>query len=258
MNNRILTQIRKLNWVLSESTVGRLSYSDLSKTLSEIVDANVLITDRQGIVIGAGYTNAEDASTIEDEVGNEKLTEFHTNTFLSIDKTIENLTGEESRPILGENYEHTDKYHCIVPIVCGGLRMGTLVIAKYGEKFDEVDIAICEFGATVVGIEIARNQSLQSEADKRLMDTVDMALSKLSYSEKMCVNKIFDVFEEDEGLLVVSKVAAEYNLTNSVIVNALRKLESGGVLVSTSLGMKGTRIKIINPFFREKVKNIVI
>ena len=72
MNNRILTQIRKLNWVLSESTVGRLSYSDLSKTLSEIVDANVLITDRQGIVIGAGYTNVEDASTIEDEVGNEK------------------------------------------------------------------------------------------------------------------------------------------------------------------------------------------
>ncbi|MCL8209092.1 MAG: GTP-sensing pleiotropic transcriptional regulator CodY, partial [Actinomycetia bacterium] len=33
----------------------------------------------------------------------------------------------------------------------------------------------------------------------------------------------------------------------SVIVNALRKLESAGVVETRSLGMKGTRIRVLNP-----------
>ncbi|MDX5324286.1 MAG: GTP-sensing pleiotropic transcriptional regulator CodY, partial [Exiguobacterium sp.] len=38
-------------------------------------------------------------------------------------------------------------------------------------------------------------------------------------------------------------------ITRSVIVNALRKLESAGVIESRSLGMKGTYIKILNDNF---------
>ena len=256
MEGRILSKIRRLNWVLSESTTGSLSYSDLSAILSEIINANVLITDIAGKVLGAGYTNLEDASTIEDEVGNEKLTDFHTNTFLSVEKTVENLTGEESFVLLGENYGNTDKYHCIVPIFCGGQRMGTMMAARYDCLFDEVDIALCEYGATVVGIEIKRNQSLAMEAANRLMDAVDIAIETLSFTEKDALSRIFAEFEGDEGLIIVSKVASKYTITNSVIVNALRKLESAGVLQSKSLGMKGTRIKITNPYFREKVDKL--
>ena len=35
-------------------------------------------------------------------------------------------------------------------------------------------------------------------------------------------------------------------ITRSVIVNALRKFESAGVIESRSLGMKGTYIKVLN------------
>ena len=38
-------------------------------------------------------------------------------------------------------------------------------------------------------------------------------------------------------------------ITRSVIVNALRKLESGGIIESRSLGMKGTYIKVQNTKF---------
>ena len=48
------------------------------------------------------------------------------------------------------------------------------------------------------------------------------------------------------GLLVASKIADRAGITRSVIVNALRKLESAGVIETRSLGMKGTYIKILN------------
>ena len=59
-----------------------------------------------------------------------------------------------------------------------------------------------------------------------------------------------------EGLLVASKVADRSGITRSVIVNALRKLESAGVIESRSLGMKGTYIKIVNSKFREELAKV--
>ena len=48
---------------------------------------------------------------------------------------------------------------------------------------------------------------------------------------------------EQKVYLFASKIADRVGITRSVIVNALRKLESAGVIESRSLGMKGTYIK---------------
>ena len=45
-------------------------------------------------------------------------------------------------------------------------------------------------------------------------------------------------------------------ITRSVIVNALRKFESAGVIESKSLGMKGTYIKVKNEYLIDEVKKI--
>ena len=47
-------------------------------------------------------------------------------------------------------------------------------------------------------------------------------------------------------MLVASKIADRVGITRSVIVNALRKLESAGVIESRSSGMRGTYIKVLN------------
>jgi transcriptional pleiotropic repressor len=62
------------------------------------------------------------------------------------------------------------------------------------------------------------------------------------------VEHIFEELGGVEGLLVASKIADQLGITRSVIVNALRKFESAGVIESRSLGMKGTYIKVLNPF----------
>ena len=53
--------------------------------------------------------------------------------------------------------------------------------------------------------------------------------------------------------VIASKVADRVGVTRSVIVNALRKLESAGIIESRSLGMKGTFIKVLSPLFVEEL-----
>jgi transcriptional pleiotropic repressor len=60
------------------------------------------------------------------------------------------------------------------------------------------------------------------------------------------ITHIFDSLEGTEGILVASKIADSVGITRSVIVNALRKFESAGVIESRSSGMKGTYIKVLN------------
>jgi len=57
-----------------------------------------------------------------------------------------------------------------------------------------------------------------------------------------------------EGLLVASKIADRVGITRSVIVNALRKFESAGLIETKSLGMKGTYIRIKNEFLLEELR----
>ncbi len=253
MGNEILNKIRRLNWVLSESTTGNLSYEDLSRILSEIIDANVYIFEINGVVIGVAYTNALDSSTYEDEQGIETIPDKHNVGFLSTDETKPNLIGDDLIPVLGEDYEMKDKYHTIIPVVCGGERLGTLLLTRYNELFSDEEIALCEYGATVVGLEIRRNTQLERARDRSLKLAVDMAMETLSYSEKNAIEKIVNQLDGDEGLIVTSKVASQYGLTNSVVVNALRKMGSAGLLESKSLGMKGTHIRLINPYLKETV-----
>ena len=75
MSEEILYKIRRLNWVLSESTTGSLSYQDLSRILSEIISANIYVLNSAGKVLGVAYTDAKDTSTFEDELGFEKVSD---------------------------------------------------------------------------------------------------------------------------------------------------------------------------------------
>ena len=59
-----------------------------------------------------------------------------------------------------------------------------------------------------------------------------------------------------EGILVASKIADRVGITRSVIVNALRKFESAGIIESRSSGMKGTYIKVLNDFIFEELEEI--
>lgn len=192
------------------------------------------------------------------ETGAEKFPIEYNEALLKVTTTQANLTAEEALKIFKYDYDTSDKLHTIIPILGGGQRWGTLILTRYAPDFNDEDLVLGEYGATVVGLEIQRRKALEEEEESRQRAVVQMAIGTLSYSEIEAVQQIFAELEGDEGLLVASKIADRSGITRSVIVNALRKLESAGVIESRSLGMKGTHIKIINSKFHDELASLNI
>ena len=252
MSADLLSKVRKLNWVLQESATGAFSFNELCGILSDLMDSNVYIINKSDKVLGVHYKIRSDSSTITDpETGKEKFPNEYNEALLKIVNTQANLKGEEALAIFKYDYDTADKLHTVVPILGGGQRIGTLVLARYAPEFTDEELVLSEYGATLVGLEIQRQKSLEVEEDTRKSTIVQMAIGALSYSELEAMHRVFQELNGNEGLLVASKIADRSKITRSVIVSALRKLESAGVVESRSLGMKGTYIRILNDKFIE-------
>ena len=123
-------------------------------------------------------------------------------------------------------------------------------------EYDIDDIILTEYGTTVVGLEMMRSVNEENEEEKRKVAIVRSAINTLSYSELEAILHIFDELDGNEGILVASRIADRVGITRSVIVNALRKFESAGVIESRSSGMKGTYIKVVNDVVFDELDRI--
>ncbi len=257
-DNNILEKVRKLNWVLKEGPKGDFSFNEMCAILRTLTNSNVYLSDAKGKLIGFDFAVEEDSSAILDELTGDRLLPDEYNVeLMKISETKPNVKEEEFLKIFKNDINTKCKLHTFIPVEAGGIRLGSLVLSRYEEEYSCEDIALAEVGATAVALEIIRVKAIEEKEEQRRLETVNMALNTLSYSEAEAVKKIFMELEESEGILVASKIADKSSITRSVIVNALRKLESAGVIESRSLGMKGTHIKITNSKFGEVVRRDV-
>ena len=101
-----------------------------------------------------------------------------------------------------------------------------------------------------------RSVNEENEEETSKEHNVQSEIRPLSFSELEAIIHIFDELGGTEGILVASKVADRVGITRSVIVNALRKFESAGVIESRSSGMKGTYIKVLNDYVFTELEKI--
>jgi len=254
MSVQLLDKTRKINRLLHNNNSSKVVFNDICAVLTGILNSNVLVVSRKGKVLGVGHCQgvAPIEELIENRVGshvdgmlNERL--------LSILSTKENVNLET----LGFSSAIVKDYQAIVtPINIAGERLGTLFIYKKGASYEIDDIILSEYGTTVVGLEMLRSVNEESAEEIRKEQIVQSAISTLSFSELEAIVHIFDELEGNEGILVASKIADRVGITRSVIVNALRKFESAGVIESRSSGMKGTYIKVVNDYVFEELEEI--
>jgi codY helix-turn-helix domain len=229
-------------------------FNDICKVLSEILLSNILVISKKGKVLGVSICPEVDEihELIEDKVGG-YIDKMLNERLLSVLSTKENV----NLATLGFAEENVKKYQAIItPIDIAGERLGTLFIYKADEQYDIDDIILCEYGTTVVGLEMMRSVNEENAEETRKVQIVKSAISTLSFSELEAITHIFDELDGNEGILVASKIADRVGITRSVIVNALRKFESAGVIESRSSGMKGTYIKVLNDVIFDELKNL--
>ena len=251
MGVQLLDKTRKINKLLHNNSSSKVVFNDICEVLTEILDSNVLVISKKGKVLGGSKCEGVPYITelIEREIG-KHVDDMLNERLLSILSTKENVNLQT----LG--FEHVPgNYQGIVnPIDIAGERLGTLFIYKSDSQYDIDDIILSEYGTTVVGLEMMRSVNEENAEENRKVQIVKSAISTLSFSELEAITHIFEELDGNEGILVASKIADRVGITRSVIVNALRKFESAGVIESRSSGMKGTYIKVLNDVVFDELK----
>ena len=254
MSVQLLDKTRKINKLLHNNNSSKVVFNDICEVLTEILNSNVFVVSKKGKVLG--ISKCEGVDEIQELITNEVgglIVEMLNERLLSILSTKENVNLQT----LGFSPEHVRNYQAIItPINIADERLGTLFIYKRDSLYEIDDIILSEYGTTVVGLEMLRAVNEESAEEVRKEQIVKSAISTLSFSEMEAIIHIFDELEGTEGILVASKIADRVGITRSVIVNALRKFESAGVIESRSSGMKGTYIRVINDFVFKELENL--
>lgn len=248
---KLLERTRKINKMLQEAAGKPVNFKEMSESLRDVIGANVFIVSRRGKLLGFAIKQEIENERMKKMLEERQFPEEYTQSLFNVHESSANL--DINSEYTAFPVENKDLFQTglttIVPIIGGGERLGTLILSRLNDKFEDDDLILAEYGATVVGMEILREKAEEIEEEARSKAVVQMAISSLSYSELEAIEHIFEELDGNEGLLVASKIADRVGITRSVIVNALRKLESAGVIESRSLGMKGTYIKVLNDKF---------
>ena len=245
MSVQLLDKTRKINKLLHNNNSHKVVFNDICEVLSNILLSNVLVISRKGKVLG--IKNRQDIEVIDELINNEVggyVDTLLNERLLGVLSTKENVNLET----LGFEHTETDRYQAIItPIDIAGERLGTVFMYRKEHHYEIDDIILVEYGTTVVGLEMMRSVNEENAEETRKVSIVKSAISTLSFSELEAIQHIFDV---------ASKIADRVGITRSVIVNALRKFESAGVIESRSSGMKGTYIKVLNDVVFDELKKM--
>ncbi|OFI07715.1 GTP-sensing transcriptional pleiotropic repressor CodY [Clostridium acetireducens DSM 10703] len=254
----LLEKTRMLNKILQKSGTEPVVFDDIAKVLSDVLVSNVYIISRKGKILGYDFSVGFECDIVKEDIINEmRFPDFYNEKLLNVHETRANITNKGKCVFNeGSKCDLKSKLTTIVPINGNRERLGTLLLARFDKPFTDDDLILSEYSATIIGLEILRSKQDEIESEARKKAVVQLAIGTLSYSELEAVEHIFNELDGDEGLLVASKIADKVGITRSVIVNALRKFESAGVIESRSLGMKGTHIRILNDKLLDELKKI--
>lgn len=250
--DELLKKTRRVNRAFQSKREGEpLDYTKLAGMLSEFSTANVYIVDKSGRLLGyhwlPDYTSKALSESFRDGVMPDEFV-------VRMNRCRDSEIHDEDAPLFDDDYEgeKPEKHLMYVPVIgAGAERLGTIMLVREKVPFNVEDILLAEYLGMLVGIQFLNERAKVLEETARSRLSVQMAMRALSYSELESMKHIVDELDGPEGVAIASRVADRVGVTRSVIVNAIRKLESAGLIESRSLGMKGTYIKILSPLLLE-------
>lgn len=254
MSVELLDKTRKINTLLHNNNSSKVVFNDICKVLGDVLASNVLVISKKGKILGL-FEDPKITALSAFEIGG-------VGTFIDSllnERILSVLSTKENVNLATLGFSEKESAGCqaiLTPIDIAGERLGTLFLYRNSNSYSIDDIILSEYGTTVVGLEMMRAVHEENADEIRKRQIVKSAINTLSYSEFGAIIHVFDELDsnEGEGLLVASKIADRVGITRSVIVNALRKFESAGVIEARSSGMKGTYIKVLNDYIYEELQ----
>lgn len=249
MSVQLLDRINRVNRFLRNGTGFSIDTDELCNMFGKLIKSDVIVTDDKGVILGI-YDNPDitPIDYLDVTVIGDTLDEDINERLMSVLSTRENVHSS----MLGIESEEYEQYEfLVIPIDISGERLGTILTYRINNQYEIDDIILGEYVTTIVSLELLHGMHDDEEDVAQKRKQVGLAIHSLSYSEIYAAYCALSALKKTKGILIVSRVAGEYGITRSAIVNSIKKLNSAGVIKSKSMGVKGTAINIQNEYIME-------
>ncbi len=259
LEKSLLERVRKVNQIILHSSDESPDVNFAANALASIIPGSVFLLDGGGKLLNDISNQQFACERLKNYLTAEGVLPdyYKIKSALRSRKPRVNETYQISLcPLTGKKKEacpHGDIYLMMLPVLSGPEQMGTILVHRHRGPFEHDDLILAEIGAAITGMILTRLKTVQLEEDRWHRNMAGVAFESLSYSEVEAIEEIFKKLTENENIVVASRIADNLGITRSVIVNALRKFESAGIIESRSLGMKGTYIRLKNPCAMEEI-----
>jgi len=250
MNEELLKKIRRIHRLLQQAGKDPLMFEEICALCGELTESSVLILSKRGKALQVYRYEGQDDVLESYWEKDAAVPERRASSLRRITEVTENA----DLHLYGVGTANETVKSVLVPLDSAGERIGTLILCRKQDDYTADDLILVEFVSMIIARELAQAIYQESESERKKSEVIQAAVATLSYSELAAILHIFQELDGEEGLLVASKIADRVGITRSVIVNALRKFESAGVIESRSLGMKGTYIRILNSALRDELQ----
>lgn len=247
----LLDNIRKLKSIIYSKRMQDQDFASICAMLSDMLDSHVLLISDNGRVISAGLNNRLSF----------RIKEFkHTpGEFLDTDMHERVLrvmsTNERVDLSLFGVTDYASSCAMICPLIANDKRMGTLIVYRDQGFYQVDDVVTLEYAGAIISLSLLYAQFHQEDIESNLIAKLESGLASLSHAELLFVSSLPDHLRDNtEGVIKTAHIADSLHMSRSVVNSAMRKLASAGILDFRSCGMKGTHIKILNPYFLDRVR----
>ncbi|MGN1318580.1 MAG: hypothetical protein ACI4VF_06145 [Lachnospirales bacterium] len=169
---------------------------------------------------------------------------------LKIDIVIADKKGNSifNIPFKGEDYFFK------IPLKSVAVKYGMIYVNGI-DNLSQNELAFFYSTIPIISILLRNIYNRNDSNIKRQIKASRVVIGSLTVSEYKALVNVFKYFDKNEGIVVISRIAKESKITRSIIVNAIKKIESAGIVDSRSLGMKGTKISVNNKYFISELRN---
>lgn len=239
--NSILEEIRQLNRAFLQNTSRGPTLEEAASIIAEKTGFSVLVTDNNGVILAGATAPGKDDSIFPALIDEGSITGNR-----SMKKAA--AVNEPQHNYAYKPAGKTGQETClsVIPVEGKGKPLGTIIFNHFDGILTEEQIIVTEMAASMLSIILLQEVAGREEQDARDRELAEAAFDSLSYSEVEAIREVLNNLTDNESVIVASKIADDLGITRSVIVNALRKFESAGIIESRSLGMKGTFIRVKN------------
>ncbi|HED24871.1 MAG TPA: hypothetical protein ENN91_07075 [Firmicutes bacterium] len=247
--NSLLEEIRRLNRTFLQNISRGPTLEEAVSIIAETTGFSLLVADNKGAILaGAVAPDKEDPLFLDLIDKGSIIGSSGIKKAAAVDEPQHNYAykpaGKNKKGVAGKTGQET--LLTVVPVEGKDKSLGVIIFNQFNSNITDEQIIVTEMAASMLSVILLQEVASREEQDARDRELAEVAFESLSYSEVEAIREILNNLTDNESVIVASKIADDLGITRSVIVNALRKFESAGIIESRSLGMKGTFIRVKN------------